>query len=227
MTYFPISCCFCVSGPRAGATQRCPGGSDCGRRRSGSPWPASWLFYHWCTGSPPGPSWFCGGCSIGRLCRSRSNGVCRPGCSCSSCRRSARQCRSAPPAGTCCLSAAEERMKRFLFNEENSYTVNEGDVSKQKEPLVWAQRVVSTLAGSRRVWSYIIGSASPSHTDGSCWWPWWTRPGHTFGNRRPTLWSARCSSGWSPNRQIWPFPPGDRLKWTCTPTSAQSSRLSQ
>lgn len=123
VTSRPITLWCCASGLTA-ATQRCLGGSDCGRHRSGSPWLASWCFYRWHTGSPPGPSWFCGGCSIGRLCRSRSNVVRRPGCWCSFCRRGARPCRSAPPSGTCCLSAGEESMKQFLFNDEKSYTLN-------------------------------------------------------------------------------------------------------
>lgn len=123
VTSWPISLWCCVWGPTA-ATQRCPGGSDCGRHRSGSPWPASWWFYRWCTGGPPGSSWFCGGCSIGRLCRTRSNVVCRLGCSCSSCRRGVWPSRSAPASGTCCLSAGEKSRKQFLFNDENSNTVN-------------------------------------------------------------------------------------------------------
>lgn len=121
VTSWPITSCCCVSGLTA-ATQRCLGGSDCGRRRSGLPWPASWWFYRWCTGSPPGLSWFCGECSNGRRCRTRSNVVCRPGCSCSSCRRGARPCRSAPPSGTCRLSADRRKLWCF-FNEENSKTV--------------------------------------------------------------------------------------------------------
>lgn len=89
---------------------------------------------------------------------------------------------------------------------------------------LWA---VSGLAGPCRVWSYTIGSASPSRSGGFCWWPWWTHPFHTFGSRPPTLWSARCSSGWSPNRQIWPFPPDDRLRRPCGQTDGQSSSLLQ
>lgn len=110
VTSWPISSWRCISALTA-ATQRCLGGSGCGRNRSGSPWPASWWFYRWHTGSPPGPSWFCAGYSIGRLCRIHSSVVCRPGCWCSSYRRGGQLCHSSPSSGTCCLSVGrEERM---------------------------------------------------------------------------------------------------------------------
>lgn len=98
---------WCIPAVTA-ATQRCPGGSGCGRRRSGSPWRASWWFCRWRTGTPPRPSWFCAACSTVRPCRSHSSAVCRPGCWCSSCRGGGPPPRSAPSSGTCRLSAGED-----------------------------------------------------------------------------------------------------------------------
>lgn len=113
VTLWPMTSCRCIPALMA-ATQHCLGGSGCGKHRSGSPWPASWRFYHWHTGTPPGRSWFCGGYSSVRLCRSHSSEVCRPGRWCSSYRRGGRLCRSSPSSGTCCLSAGRERAVHWL-----------------------------------------------------------------------------------------------------------------
>lgn len=201
------------------ATQHCLGGSDCGRHRSGSAWPASWWFYRWHTGTPPELSWFCGGCSIGRLRRTHSSVVCKLGYWCSSYRRGGPLCRSSPYSGTCCLSAGREcellvhhsRKEWHLINLKQIKTAGSSKIS-QKLPLAQAVPAASGTAGRHRVWSYRVGSASPSRSGGSYWWPGWRRLRRKFESRRSTLWSAQCSSGWNPNRRNSQFPPGERLK---------------
>ena len=46
------------------------------------------------------------------------------------------------------------------------------------------------------------GSASPSHSEDSCWWHGWKSPCRSSWNTHSTLWSVRCSWYLSPRLQL-------------------------